>query len=31
VEDINMAIVDKYFDLNDNNLVIGIDIDDASK
>ena len=31
VGDINIAIIDKYFDLNNNNLIIGIDIDNASK
>jgi hypothetical protein len=31
VRDISIAIIDRYFDLNNNNLVIEIDIDNASK
>ena len=31
VGDINIVIINRYFDLNNNNLVIGIDIDNISK
>jgi hypothetical protein len=31
VGDISMAIVDRYFDLDNNNLVIRIDIDNTNK
>jgi hypothetical protein len=31
VGDINIAIINKYFNLDNNNLVIGIDIDNISK
>ena len=31
IRDINIAIINRYFNLNNNNLVIGIDIDNASE
>jgi hypothetical protein len=31
IGDINIAIINRYFNLNNNNLIIGIDIDNASK
>jgi hypothetical protein len=31
VGDINIAIINRYFNLNNNNLVIGINIDNTSK